>query len=324
MGNCGPSAGFEVSLVMSDPNPFLAIEGVVPVLPAPFTPGENLDLASMGKLIQFCVDSRVSAVCLPAYSTEFYKLSMEERYSLVQAAVEVSSGRIPVIGQSNHVSAKLAAEIALKNEELGVSAISIAIPRLFALSDDDHFTFLSQVISATSLPVLVQDFNPGGQTVSPAFVKRLHDAHPNFRYLKLEEPLMAPKVEAILEATQGEVGVLEGWGGMYLLEGVSAGYCGAMPGLGLADLQQEIFRLARSGDPEAAMDLFQEVLSHIVFSLQNLELFLHMDKQLLVRRNLLTHATVRNATLTPDPNTARHADFLTERVLRSLVRFSAR
>ena len=108
------------------------------------------------------------------------------------------------------------------------------------------------------------------------------------------------------------------------IEGVSAGCCGAMPGLGLTDLQQEIFRLARSGDPEAAMDLFQEVLPHIVFSLQNLELFLHMDKQLLVRRNLLTYATVRNATLTPDPNTARHADFLTERVLRSLVRFSAR
>ncbi len=316
--------GFEASLAMSDPNSSLVIDGVVPVLPAPFTPDETVDLDSMAKLIQFSVDSGLSAVCLPAYSTEFYKLSMDERYALVQAAVEASNGRIPVIGQSNHVSAKLAAEIAAKNEELGVAAISVAIPRLFALSDDDHFAFLSKVIGATSLPVLVQDFNPGGPTVSPAFVKRLHDAHPNFRYLKLEEPLMAPKVEAILETTQGAVGVLEGWGGMFLLEGVSAGCCGVMPGLGLADLQQHIFRLAHSGDFEAAMDLFQEVLPHIVFSLQNLELFLHMDKQLLVRRNLLTHATVRSATLAPDPNTARHADFLTERVLRSVARFHAR
>jgi len=302
----------------------ISIEGIVPVLPAPFNPDETLDLDSMPKLIEFCVDSGVSAVCLPAYSTEFYKLSMDERYALVHAAVEAADGRIPVIGQSNHVSAKLAAEIAVKNAELGVSAISIAMPRLFALSDDDHFAFLSKVIEATSLPVVVQDFNPGGPTVSPAFVKRLHDAHPNFRYLKLEEPLMAPKVEAILEETHGAVGVLEGWGGMFLLEGVSAGCCGAMPGLGLADLQQEIFRLAHSGDLEAATDLFQEVLPHIVFSLQNLELFLHMDKQLLVRRNLLTHATVRSATLTPDPNTRRHADFLTERALRSIARFQAR
>jgi len=309
---------------MSNSSASISIEGIVPVLPAPFNPDETLDLDSMPKLIQFCVDSGMSAVCLPAYSTEFYKLSMDERYALVHAAVEASGGRIPVIGQSNHVSAKLAAEIAVKNAELGVSAISIAMPRLFALSEDDHFAFLSKVIEATSLPVVVQDFNPGGPTVSPAFVKRLHDAHPNFRYLKLEEPLMAPKVEAILEETHGAVGVLEGWGGMFLLEGVSAGCRGAMPGLGLADLQQEIFRLAHSGDLEAATDLFQEVLPHIVFSLQNLELFLHMDKQLLVRRNLLTHATVRSATLTPDPNTTRHADFLTERALRSIARFQAR
>ena len=309
---------------MNSPNASISIEGIVPVLPAPFNPDETIDLDSISKLIQFCVDSHVSAVCLPAYSTEFYKLSMDERYALVQAAVEASDGRIPVIGQSNHVSAKLAAEIAARNAELGVSAISIAMPRLFTLSDDDHFAFLSRVIEATSLPVIVQDFNPGGPTVSPAFVKRLHHAHSNFRYLKLEEPLMAPKVEAILEATQGGVGVLEGWGGMFLLEGVSAGCCGAMPGLGLADLQQEIFHRAHSGDLEAATDLFQEILPHIVFSLQNLELFLHMDKQLLVRRNLLTHATVRSATLTPDPNTTRHADFLTERALRSIARFQAR
>ena len=321
---CRLRCGFVASLVMSNPNSLLAIEGVVPVLPAPFNPDETLDLDSVPKLIQFCVDTGVSAVCLPAYSTEFYKLSIDERYALVQAAVAASGGRVPVIGQSNHVSAKLAAEIAVKNAELGVSVISIAMPRLFALPDDDHFAFLSEVIGATSLPVLVQDFNPGGPTVSPAFVKRLHDAHPNFRYLKLEEPLMGPKVEAILEATQGAVGVLEGWVGMFLLEGVSAGCCGAMPGLGLADLPQEVFRLAHSGDIEAAADLFQEVLPHIVFSLQNLELFLHMDKQLLVRRNLLTHATVRSATLTPDPNTASHADFLTELVLRSIARFQAR
>lgn len=82
--------------------------------------------------------------------------------------------------------------------------------------------------------------------------------------------------------------------------------------------------MAHSGDLEAAADLFQEGLPHIVFRLQNLELFLHMDKQLLVRRNLLTHATVRSAPLTPDPNTARHADFLTTRVLLSIARFQAR
>ena len=301
----------------------LKIDGVVPVLPAPFTPDEALDLGSIPKLIDFAIDSDYAAVCLPAYSTEFYKLDMEERYALVGAAVKAAGGRIPVIGQSNHVSSKLAAEIAKKNEALGVDAISVAIPRLFAISDDDIFAFLGKVMEATSLPVLVQDFNPGGLTVSAAFVKRLADAYPNFRFLKLEEPLMAPKVEQIIESTGGSIGILEGWGGMYLLENIPAGVCGAMPGMGLADLLQGAYRLAKDGEPEAAMDLFEQVLPHIVFSLQNLELFLYMDKDLLVRRNLIAHSTVRAATLTPDAGTLRHADWLTKRVLRSIERFQA-
>ncbi len=301
----------------------LEIDGVVPVLPAPFTPEEDLDLGSIPKLIDFAIDSDCAAVCLPAYSTEFYKLDMEERYALVGAAVEASAGRIPVIGQSNHISSKLAAEIAKKNEALGVDAISVAIPRLFAISDDDIFAFLGKVMEAVSLPVLVQDFNPGGLTVSPAFVKRLADAYPNFRFLKLEEPLMAPKVEQIIDATGGSIGILEGWGGMYLLENIPAGVCGAMPGMGLADLLQAAYRRAKDGDKEAAMDLFEQILSHIVFSLQNLELFLYMDKDLLVRRGLIAHSTVRAATLTPDEGTLQHADWLTKRVLRSIERFQA-
>ena len=135
---------------------------------------------------------------------------------------------------------------------------------------------------------------------------------------------MAPKVAQIREATNGSIGILEGWGGMYLLENIPAGVCGAMPGMGLADLLQGAYRLAKDGESEAAMDLFEQVLPHIVFSLQNLELFLYMDKDLLVRRNLLAHSTVRAATLTPDAGTLRHADWLTKRVLRSIERFQAR
>lgn len=301
----------------------LEIDGVVPVLPAPFTPDEELDLPSISKLIDFAVEARCAAVCLPAYSTEFYKLDMEERYTLVSSAVEASKGKIPVIGQSNHVSSKLAAEIAKNNEALGVDAISIAIPRLFSISEDDIFSFLGKVMEAVSLPVLVQDFNPGGMTVNPQFVKRLAAAYPNFRYLKLEEPLMAPKVEQIRAATNESIGILEGWGGMYLLENIPAGICGAMPGMGLADLLQKAYRLAKDGNREAGMDIFEKILPHIVFSLQNLELFLHMDKDLLVRRNLLAHPTVRAATLTPDIGTLRHANWLTERVLQSIEKFRA-
>ena len=80
-------------------------------------------------------------------------------------------------------------------------------------------------------PVLIQDFNPGGVTIGPDFCRRLVELCPNFRYAKLEEPMMASKVLAVREATEDRVGVLEGWGGLYMMDLIGVGICGVMPGL---------------------------------------------------------------------------------------------
>ena len=291
------------------------ISGIVPVLPTPFHPDESLDLESLRRIVRFCVEKGFSAVCLPAYASEFYKLTMDERDRVISTAIDAASGKIQVIAQSNHYAGILAAEIAVRNERLGADVISVAVPRLFEISEADVFKFVSSVLDSAMLPVLVQDFNPGGPTISAETARRLNKRYPHFRYLKLEQPLMAPKVVEILEATDGAVGVLEGWGGMYLLEGVAAGICGAMPALGVADVLQESYEQAVAGNPDEAMERFEKVLPYLVFSLQNMELLVQMEKSLLVRRSLIGHDTVRSATLTPDPHTVAHVQYLVDRVM---------
>lgn len=291
------------------------ITGIVPVLPTPFDSEEQLDLGSLERLVRFCASCGFSAVCLPAYASEFYKLTEREREAVVGSAVDAAAGRVQVIAQSNHYAGLHAANIASANEERGADVISVAVPRMFEISEEDVYKFVADVAGATSLPVLVQDFNPGGPTMSPATAKRLHSDFPNFCYLKLEQPLMAPKVAEILAATDGGVQVLEGWGGMYLLEGIDAGICGAMPALGVADILQEVYGLAVEGNRDGAMDRFQTVLPYLAYSLQNMELLLQIEKRLLVRRGLIECGTVRQTTLTLDPYTDRYADYLIDRVM---------
>ncbi len=291
------------------------ITGIVPVLPTPFDPEEQLDLQSLERIVRFCAKTGFSAVCLPAYASEYYKLTEIERQSVIDSAVEAADGEIQVIAQSNHYAGIHAAMIAHGNEEAGADLVSVAVPRMFEISEADVYQFVADVAGSTSLPVLVQDFNPGGPTMSAETAKRLHLDFPNFRYLKLEQPLMAPKVAEILETTDGGVQVLEGWGGMYLLEGIAAGICGAMPALGVADILQRVYDLAIANDRDAAMDLFQDVLPYLAFSLQNMELLLQMEKRLLVRRGLIQHDTVRQTTLTLDPRTDKYVNFLIDRVM---------
>ena len=291
------------------------ITGIVPVLPTPFDREEQLDLRSLEQLVRFCATSGFSAVCLPAYASEFYKLTEFERIQVVECAIAAADGDIQVIAQSNHYAGLHAATIASTNEERGADIISVAVPRMFEISEEDVYKFVAGVAGMTSLPVLVQDFNPGGPTMSPETAKRLHSDFPNFCYLKLEQPLMAPRVAEILAATNGGVQVLEGWGGMYLLEGIDAGICGAMPALGVADILQEVYALAVGGNRDGAMDQFQTVLPYLAYSLQNMELLLQIEKRLLVRRGLIECDTVRPTTLTLDPYTDRYADYLIDRVM---------
>jgi len=299
--------------------PALRIQGIVPVIPTPFLSDERVDWEGFAPLVDFAVAGGCSAVCLPAYASEFYKLSDEERLRTVQQAAGAARGRIPVIGQANHASAALAAKAARDVEVAGADGVAVAVPRLFGLPEDDLFRYFARILETVRIPLLIQDYNPGGPTLSPPFIAGLHRHYPHFRYIKLEEPLMAAKVKAILEATGGEVGVLEGWGGMYTLELVDAGICGVMPGLAVSDLLVRVFRLASAGRKPEAYEIFAAILPQIVFSLQNMEFYHYAEKELLGARGILRERTVRGVTLTPDPVDSSHLDFLNRQVL-ALVR----
>ncbi len=197
-----------------------------------------MDWTAFGGLLEFAVQARVCAVCLPAYASEFYKLVDAERSELVHRAIGILDGRLPVVAQVNHVSSAYVAEKALEFERAGAKAISVAVPRLFGLPERDLLRYFDRILQAITVPLVIQDFNPGGATLSLDFVRSLHNQHEHFRYLKLEEPLLSGKVRSILEATDGAVGVVDGWGGTYMLELIDAGICGVMPGLAVSDLLQ--------------------------------------------------------------------------------------
>ena len=294
----------------------IEIDGVVPVIPTPFRQDESIDYDALGSCVRFAAECGVSAVCLPAYGSEFYKLSEAERAEVVETAVRAADGRVLVIGQSNHPASLHAAGIARANEERGADVISFALPRLFDLPDDDLLAYSRKICSAVKLPVLIQDFNPGGPSIGADFCRRLADSCPNFRYTKLEEPLLATKVLAIREATADRVGILEGWGSLYIMELIELGICGTMPGLGMADLLQEVWRLVKTGAEDEAWSLYEKLVPQIIFSLQSFELFAQMDKDLLARRGVIPAEStyVRAGTYTPDEHTRRHGHKLNARV----------
>jgi dihydrodipicolinate synthase/N-acetylneuraminate lyase len=296
------------------------IDGIVPIIPSPFDRDEQIDWQALRGLVEFACASGARAVCLPAYASEFYKMSEEERRQVVVEVVGQAAGRLPVIAQVNHLSAKHAREFAIFGQTAGAGAVCVSVPRLFALPEGDLFRYFDRILKAIDIPVIIQDFNPGGQSLSAQFIALLHRAHPHFRFVKLEEPMMLAKAEAIFRETQGEVGVLEGWGGMYMLELVPGAVCGVMPGLACADILAMVYRLLSDGLKVEACEVFEVVLPQIVFSLQNMELFHHAEKALLQARGILPQTVVREARLALLPSDEEHIRFLNGRILALLDR----
>ena len=296
------------------------INGIVPIIPTPFTGKEEVDWSALRKLVAFARAAGACACCLPAYASEFYKLAERERRQIITEAVQHSDGRFPIIAQVNYPGLREALENAKFAQQVGADGVCIAVPRLFQLPESDLLRYFDRILSTIDIPVLIQDFNPAGQTVSAGFASELHRQHPHFRYLKLEEPMMSTKIEAILQETGGEVGVLEGWGGMYMLELIPAGICGVMPGLAVTDLLARVYDLASRGEKAQAYAIFAEVLPQIAYSLQHMELFHHAEKRLLEARGILETTHVRDAGIQLRASDAEYIDFLNSKILALLDR----
>jgi 4-hydroxy-tetrahydrodipicolinate synthase len=101
-----------------------------------------------------------------------------------------------------------------------------------------------------------------------------------------------------------------------MMELVGVGIRGVMPGLGMADMLQQVWRLGTQGQEAGAWALYEKLLPHIVFSLQNFELFAWLEKDLLARRGVIPVEStyVRCATYRPDEHTWRHGQKLNARI----------
>jgi 4-hydroxy-tetrahydrodipicolinate synthase len=274
----------------------LDINGVIPILPTPFNADESLDESGYESILGFAERAGCKTVGLPAFGSEFYKLSAGERARILKTVFELGTG-FNIIVQCNHTSPVLVKTLVEEAERMGASAVNSALPRAMPVSENQLFDFASAVCSSTSLPVIIQDYNPGGSVIGLDFAMRLSDKFDNFKYIKYEVPGIGPLISNLIEATNGKVKVISGWGGSYMLEQIPAGIAGIMPGIPLADFFNKIWELAASGNLKESMKLFSAISPYLSLSLQNLEMFHHVEKRFAVRRGIMKSSVVRSVSI---------------------------
>jgi dihydrodipicolinate synthase/N-acetylneuraminate lyase len=277
------------------------LPGVIPVMCTPFTASEAIDEAALRNEVDFTIHSGAVAVCAPAFGSEVYKLSDAERYRVAEVVVEQAAGRVPAVVGTSSGSLHGTVEFSRHAESIGAAVIMVAPPRMVTLGVGELTRFYEAVCNSVNIPVMLQDADFTGGGLPATLLADLAHRCPNFRFAKLENPMAGAKCRDTIRLSGSRVQVLYGWGGLNLFEGLAHGASGIMPGPSLTDLYVRTLQLYHAGQTEAARPLFHRCMPFLVFGLQHLELFIHMEKSVLVRRGIVPSSRMREPTLRLDP-----------------------
>jgi 4-hydroxy-tetrahydrodipicolinate synthase len=189
------------------------------------------------------------------------------------------------------------------------------------VSEEQLLKYAQVVCRSTKLPVIIQDYNPGGIIINLDFVQKLSGEFENFRFIKYEVPGIGPLIKDIFTVTQGKVKVFSGWGGSYMMEQIPAGIAGIMPGIPLADYFVKIWNYVSLGNEKEAMKMFAAISPYLSFSLQNLEMFHHAEKRLAVRRGIMKSSVVRSVTIEINDVQEKYLDMLINQTCDAIKQF---
>ena len=267
--------------------------GVHWMLATPFKENEELDLDSIGNLLEKAHQSGCQGVVALGVTGETARLTDAERRAVAKEVIAHANGRPVTLGTT---AAGTSATIAysLEAQELGAAAVMISAPPMGKPNPDSLFTHYRRIADAVDLPIVVQDYpQTSGVHMAPAFIDRLAEEIPSVHYLKLEDPPTPTKITAIRAAAGDDLAIFGGLGGMYLLDELARGSAGAMTGFAYPEVLVSICRAMAEGDKAQAEEVFYRHLPLLLFEFQE-GIGVGIRKYALQQRGLIANARVRH------------------------------
>ena len=183
------------------------VVGSWPALVTPFTDGDQVNVESLRRLVQFHVDNRSDGVLLMGSTGEAILLTAEERNRAIDAVIDEAGGKIPVMVGVAAVSTRQTIENAKYAKEAGADCGLIVQPPYIKPTQAGLYNYFKDVADAVDLPLVIYN-NPErcGVNVEPETVARLAQ-HPNIVAVKEAGP-NPYGVMRMIELTRGEFNVL--------------------------------------------------------------------------------------------------------------------
>ena len=289
------------------------ITGIFNILATPFSADYAVDFESLRQLVRFQMDVGAQGLTILGVMGEAAKLSVDERKAVMNTVVETVAGAIPIVVGASHSQLETCIALSEAAFAAGADGVMIAPPPMEDKSDPAILALYSEIAETISGPIVVQDFPPVNDVImSPQVLAQIAEAIPNARYLKLEDPPLMQKIDAIRGCTD-KFEIFGGLGGMFLLEELGRGASGTMTGFAFTEILVAVYEAFKDGRKREAEAIFDKHLPLIRYENQPV-INLTIRKALLKRRGAIANATPREPYNPIDAGTLAEIDWLLKRV----------
>ena len=160
------------------------LKGSIPPLVTPFRRGE-VDYETYARLVAFQIENSSHGVVVNGTTAEPSTLSLEERNRLVDVAIEVAAGRIPVVAATGSQSLRETRELTEHAAKAGADALLIVTPYYIRPPQRGLIAYYLELASLTDLPWMVYHI-PGRAAVNVTIdtLKELRSRSPSFIGMK--------------------------------------------------------------------------------------------------------------------------------------------
>ncbi len=266
--------------------PFTGIHAIVYAL---FDAQERLDREAMRRQVEICIGLGVHGMAALGLATEVSKLGVAERRSVMEWVAEDTGGRVPLAFTIFGSSVAEQVEQVRAAEAAGADWVILQPPMVGSFGAAEYIRFFGRVAEATTLPVAIQNAPAYmGRGLSAEDIRELVAQHPNICLVKGEGAVV--EIRHLIEATGGHLPVMNGRGGLELVDNFRAGCAGMILAPDMIDYAITAHARFTAGDEYGAEMAYREALPAIVFIMQSLESLICYGKRLFgVRAGIEIH-----------------------------------
>jgi 1-pyrroline-4-hydroxy-2-carboxylate deaminase len=232
-------------------------EGVFPAVTTQFKSNYDLDIDATAKVVDGLIRDGVSGLIVCGTVGENTSLRRSEKIAVMEAAKDVSRGRVPVIAGIAEFTTAFASEVAKEAERVGLDGVMVMPALVYSSKPHETAAHFRGVASATDLPVMVYNNPPIYKNdVTPDILASLADCE---TIVCFKDSSGDTRRFTDTKNMVGDRFVLFAGLDDVVVESVMLGAAGWVSGMSNAFPQEgeTLFRLAKAGRYEEARALYE-------------------------------------------------------------------